>query len=141
RAALAADKKFWGGYYHDGGGFRYAPPALYIQIEDYSGGLRYYNWFRKNFPEAAPFPLIDFEWAIILFKRGKLKEAEAMVNSVNSQSPFLLDKFFGRSVRKEAAKTEFSRKQVDHELNQFDYSHDQENLKDFSEWMEKILKN
>jgi len=40
KAALAADKMHWGGYYHDGGGLRYVPPGLYIQLEDWSGGLR-----------------------------------------------------------------------------------------------------
>jgi len=53
KSALAADKKHWGGYYHDGGGLRYLPPGLYIQLEDYSGGLRYLNWFKKNFPDDA----------------------------------------------------------------------------------------
>jgi hypothetical protein len=30
KAALAADKKYWGGEYHDGRGLRYIPPQLYI---------------------------------------------------------------------------------------------------------------
>jgi len=28
KKALAADKRYWGGYYHDGGGLRYAPPEI-----------------------------------------------------------------------------------------------------------------
>jgi len=27
KAALSADKKYWGGHYHDGQGLRYIPPA------------------------------------------------------------------------------------------------------------------
>ncbi len=43
KAELAADKKHWGGYYHDGRGLRYLSPALYVQIADYTGGLPYIN--------------------------------------------------------------------------------------------------
>ena len=28
KAALAADKKHWGGFFHDGQGLRYIPPQL-----------------------------------------------------------------------------------------------------------------
>lgn len=48
KAALSADKKRGGGQYHDGQGLRYYPPQLYIELKDYTGGLRYFNWFNKN---------------------------------------------------------------------------------------------
>ncbi|HJW17411.1 MAG TPA: hypothetical protein VJ499_09825, partial [Flavisolibacter sp.] len=51
KKALSADKKYWGGYYHDGSGIRYAIPGLFIKILDYKGGLKYLNWFDKNFPD------------------------------------------------------------------------------------------
>ncbi|WP_241910479.1 hypothetical protein [Pseudotamlana carrageenivorans] len=70
---LAADKKHWGGYYHDGRGLRYLPPALYLKINDYTGALRYFNWFNKNFPEDSCYPIFMFEWTMTLFKRKKLK--------------------------------------------------------------------
>ena len=76
KAALAADKKHWGGYFHDGQGLRYFPPQLYIQIDDFTGGLRYFNWFQKNFSDDSCYPDFLFEWTIILFKTGRLKEAE-----------------------------------------------------------------
>jgi hypothetical protein len=41
KAELAADKKRWEGYYDDSRGLRYLLPALYLKLEDYSGGLRY----------------------------------------------------------------------------------------------------
>ena len=70
KAALAADKKQWGGYYyHDGRGYRYLPSQFYIQIEDYTGGLRYLNWFNKNFDNDACYPVFLLEWSIILFKK------------------------------------------------------------------------
>ncbi len=58
KAALSADKKHWGGQYHDG------------------QGLRYFNWFNKNFSDDSGYPDFLFEWTIILFKTGRLKEAE-----------------------------------------------------------------
>lgn len=76
KAALAADKKHWGGFYHDGQGLRYIPPQLYLQIDDYSGGLRYFNWFDKNFSDDSCYPDFLFEWTIILFKTNRIKEAE-----------------------------------------------------------------
>jgi hypothetical protein len=74
KAELAADKKRWGGYYDDSRGLRYMPPRFYIQLGDYTGGLRYMNWFKKNFPNDSGFPVFLFEWTIILFKTGRLKE-------------------------------------------------------------------
>ncbi|MBK6877118.1 MAG: hypothetical protein IPG99_11910 [Ignavibacteria bacterium] len=38
-----------GAAYDDSGGIRYLPPRYYIQLENFSGGLRYMNWFNKNF--------------------------------------------------------------------------------------------
>lgn len=35
KAALAADKRLWGGFRHDGRGLRYATPLLYIQLSDF----------------------------------------------------------------------------------------------------------
>ena len=73
---LAADKKRWGGFYDDSRGLRYLPPELYLKIQDYSGAQRYFNWFSKNFPEDSGYPVFLFEWAITLFKTGKIKNAE-----------------------------------------------------------------
>ena len=66
KKALAADKKFWGGEYHDGGGIRYIITEQYIKIQDYKGGLRYLNWFHKTFPDDGGFPVFLFEWTFIL---------------------------------------------------------------------------
>jgi hypothetical protein len=45
KKALAADKKYWGGQYHDGQGIRYLILKQFIKIRDYKGGQRYLNWF------------------------------------------------------------------------------------------------
>ena len=75
-AELAADKRRWGGFYDDSRGVRYLPTELYVKLQDWNGGLRYMRWFEKNFPDDIGFPDFLFEWTIILFKKGKLKEAE-----------------------------------------------------------------
>ena len=136
KAALAADKRHWGGYYHDGGGLRYLPPGLYIQLEDWSGGLRYLNWFRKNFPDDAGFPDFLFEWTLILFKKGKLKEAEKKAFKTFSRNTYLFDKFFGRTVvpidKWEGSLLE----SADFAIQHFHYSAEKKELADFADWLD-----
>lgn len=135
KADLAADKKHWGGYYHDGHGLRYLPLRFYIQIEDYGGGLRYLNWFNKNFPDDAGFPGFLFEWTIILFKSGRLEEAKKKAFETFCRNTYLFDKFFGRQIRP-IEKWEGSNLEIaDFAIEHFDYSDAQENLADFSKWL------
>lgn len=139
KAALAADKKYWGGDYHDGQGLRYLPPQFYIQLSDFSGGLRYFNWFNKNFPDDSCYPDFLFEWTIILFKRDRKKEAEKKAFETFCSSKYLFDNFFGRQVIK-FEKGEGSYLQTyDFINNQFDYNSQQDNLIDFSEWLAEVI--
>jgi hypothetical protein len=139
KAALAADKKHWGGYYHDGGGLRYVPPGLYIQLEDYSGGLRYLNWFKKNFPDDAGFPDFLFQWTLILFKKGKLKEAEEKAFETFTRNTYLFDKFFGRAVvpidKWEGSLLE----SAEFAINHFKYAAEKEELADFAAWLDDFI--
>ena len=136
KAALAADKKHWGGYYHDGGGLRYVAPGLYIQLEDWSGGLRYLNWFKKNFPDDAGFPDFLFQWTLILFKKGKLKEAEKKAFETFTQNTYLFDKFFGRKVipidKWEGSNLGSAGFAIEH----FHYSAEKEEFMDFAAWLD-----
>lgn len=141
KAALAADKKRWGGFHNDGQGLRYIPPRLYIQINDFSGGLRYLNWFNKNFPDDGGFPDFLFEWTIILFKTKRLKEAEKKAFQTFTKNTYLFDKFFDRPINKidkwEGSNLEFAEFATDY----FTYSHNQENLLDFSDWLDKFTQS
>lgn len=138
KKALAADKKFWHGYYHDGQGLRYLPPKFYIQLGDYSGGLRYLNWFNKNFPDDSGFPDFLFEWTIILFKTGRTKEAERKAFKTFTSNTYLFDKFFDREITK-VEKLEISNLEVaEFAIDYFNYSNKQENLLDFAEWLKKV---
>jgi len=73
---LAADKRRWGGEYDDSRGLRYAPLQLYVKLGDFTGGLRYTNWFHKNFPDDVCHPSFLMEWAIVNYKTGRIKVAE-----------------------------------------------------------------
>jgi hypothetical protein len=139
KAALAADKKHWGGQYHDGSGLRYIPPQLYVELNDYTGGLRYFNWFNKNFPDDSGYPDFLFEWTIILFKTGKLKEAEKKAFETFCSNTYLFDIFFGRqaTIFKKYECSNLERQEFAE--NQFCYSNKQDNLTDFSEWLEKFI--
>lgn len=138
KKALAADKKQWGGYYHDGSGLRYLPIALYIQIEDYTGGLRYINWFDKNFDDDGGYPVFWFEWAIILFKRNRLEKAEQKVFETYCQNTFLLDKFLGKPLQNlKIAENDWAGSIA--YLDNLDYSHRQAILADFSVWLNDLI--
>lgn len=138
KAALAVDKKRWGGFYRDAQGLRYSPPRLYIQIGDFSGGLRYLNWFNKNFPDDSGYPDFLFEWTVILFKSGRLKEAEKKAFQTFARNTYLFCKFFGRPI-KPIDKWEGSNlEKAEFAIDYFYYYHKQENLSDFAEWLEKL---
>ena len=141
KAALAADKKRWGGYYDDSRRLRYTPLALYIQIGDYSGGLRYLNWFYKNFPDDIGYPDFLFEWTIILFQRGRLKEAEKKAFETFCGNTYLFDKYFNRKIipldkweGSNLQKPEFAEKP-------FAYSASQDNLNDFTAWLKSFIES
>lgn len=139
KAALAADKRYWGGYHNDGQGLRYIPPQLYLELNDYTGGLRYFNWFNKNFPDDACYADFLFEWTIVLFKTGRLKEAEKKAFETFCSNTYVFDIFFGRQITK-LEKWEGSNLETqDYAQNKFRYSIKQANLSDFSEWLVKFI--
>jgi hypothetical protein len=138
KAALAADKKYWGGYYHDGSGLRYLPLQHYIKLEDYTGGLRYINWFNKNFPDDGCHPDFLFECSVILFKTGRLKEAEKKAIETFCDNTYIFDKLFGLSFT-EIKKWESSlMASKDYAIKHFSYSGKEDHLADFIQWLEKI---
>jgi hypothetical protein len=140
KTALSNDKKEWGGEYHDGQGIRYLIPRLYIQIEDYVGGQRYFNWFQKNFPDDSCYPDFLFEWTIINFKLGKLKEAEKKAFKTFCRNTYLFDKFFNRQI-KPIEKWEGSNLEQPDFTNYFNYSEKQQQLIDFSQWLDEQIRS
>lgn len=130
---LAAEKRRFGDY-DDSGGYRYLPPKLYVQLSDYTGGLRYTRWFDKNFGDDIGYPDFLFEWTILLFKNGRLKEAERKAAQTYCCNTYLFDKFFGRPVMP-LAKWESSNLEMPYLAEQLPYSSQQPELADFAAWL------
>ncbi len=139
KAALAADKREWGGFYDDSAGLRYRPPELYVKLGDFTGGLRYMNWFDKNFPDDGGFPDFLFEWTIILFKRGRLKEAEKKAFQTFCSNTYIFDKFFDRPVKPYDMWEGSNFENPEFASNCFKYSHQLDELLDFAEWLKNLL--
>jgi len=135
RKELAADKKQWGGYYHDGHGIRYLPPELFIKLRDYKGGLRYLRWFDKAFPGDAGESIFLFEWTLILFKVGKVAEAEKKMLQTFFSNTHIFDKFLGK-VFLSPSKGENPDWKFTSLEEYFHYDKDEPELNDFAQWLE-----
>ncbi len=138
KADLAADKRRWGGFYDDSRGLRYLPPQYYIQLGDFKGGLRYLNWFNKNFPDDIGLPDFLFESIIILYQANKIRKAEEKAFQTYCSNTYLFDKFLGKAISP-IDKYEGSNLQKPEFLEHFNYSSEQANLLDFSQWLEDLM--
>ncbi len=133
RGQLTAEKRKFG-WFDDSGGRRYDLPGLYIKIGDYKGGLTYFRWFQKNFPDDIGLPSFLFEWTIILFKNGKLEAARKKAFEAYCRNVQVFDRFFGRPLRG-AAGWEMSNLELPEFLEHFPYSSEDPELADFTEWL------
>ena len=138
KKALAADKKYWGGQYHDGQGIRYIIPEQFIKIGDYKGGLRYLNWFDKNFSEDSGYPIFLFEWTFILFKCGQFLKAEQKVHRTFFSNTYLFDKFLGKEPL-QLNKNESSSWEYQSLVENFPYTSKDPSFKNFAVWIEDML--
>lgn len=136
-ATLAAEKRKFG-CYDDSRGIRFLPPELFIKIRDYPGGLKYLRWFDKTFPDGGGLPDFLFEWTVILFKNGKIREAEKKAFETFCANTYLYDKFFGNSIVP-IDKYEYSNLSVPEFAEDFHYSCAQEELVDFAVWLRDFL--
>jgi hypothetical protein len=138
KRTLAAEKRKYGDY-DDSRGLRYLPPEYYLEIEDYKGGLRYLNWFNKTFDDIG-FPEFLFQSAVILFKTGNLKDAENTAIRTYFRNTYLFDIYFERELTDLNKKVSANYEQADW-LQNFPYRHDQDDLLDFSDWLNKFIKS
>lgn len=134
---LAAEKRKFG-CYDDSGGLRYLPAKYFIKLADYTGGLTYLKWFDKNFPDDSGFPDFLFEWTIILFKTGKIKGAEKKAFQTFCNNPYWFEKFFGRPITTLDI-WHYSNLTTPEYTKSFEYTSEQENLADFSDWLDKTI--
>ena len=138
KKALAADKKRWGGFYDDSRGLRYLVPELYLKIQDYSGALRYFNWFNKNFPEDSGYPVFLFEWAITLFKKGKIKAAKSKIIETDLANVWIIPTFLQVENSRQPSKT-FSSWETRDVAEGMGYSTTDAELSDFAEWLSDFV--
>lgn len=137
RATLASEKRRFG-FYDDSRGLRYEPPGLYIKIGDFAGGLTFLRWFNKNFPDDMGRPDFLFEWTIILFKNGKLKEAEKKAFQTFCSNTYLFDMYFSRPIQY-LDKFEHSNWESEEFADYYSYLRDLPDLQDFSAWLDNYL--
>lgn len=138
KKALANDKKMWGGQHHDGQGIRYIIIAEYIKLKDYKSGLRYLNWFDKNFPDDSGYPIFLFESTLILYKCGKLNQAEEKAHRTFFSNTYLFDKFLEKETL-QLNKNENTNWEFETLVKHFNYSKSDIELADFATWIETIL--
>jgi hypothetical protein len=138
KKALASDKKYWGGYYHDGQGIRYLIPELYIQIADYKGALKYFNWFHKNFEDDSCYPIFLFEWTFVLYKNNLRKDAEKKLHQTFFSNTYLLDKFLGKEFL-DLDKNESSSWEYQSLKDHYRYDKNRTDFVDFANWIEEEL--
>lgn len=136
KRTLASEKRRFGDY-DDSQGWRYLPPKLYVRLGDYAGGLRYTRWFDKNFGDDIGYPDFLFEWTILLFKNGRLKDAERKAVQTYCCNTYLFDKFFGRPVVP-LVKWEGSNLEMPYLAEQLPYSSQQPELADFAAWLHQF---
>lgn len=137
RKELAADKKRWDGFYDDSRGLRYLPPEQFIKLRDYKGGLRYLRWFNRTFPDDSGYPIFLFEWTLILFKTGNLKEAEKKALQTFFANNYLFDKFLGKEliIIEKGASSNWETAELAENLK---YSQSDPEFADFGEWLESF---
>lgn len=138
KRALAADKRRWGGFYDDSQGLRYLPPELYLKLEDYTGALRYYNWFAKTFPDDIGHPIFLFEWTVTLFKTKRLKAATIKAFETYCANIYLLHHFLQQDLPNPAI-TPLSNWESIEFIEYLTYEKEQEELADFAAWLEETM--
>jgi hypothetical protein len=102
-------------------------------------GLKYFKWFDKTFPDDGCFPGFLFEWAIILFYTGNIKQAEKKAFQAFTSNTYIFDKFFGRPIVP-LDKYEGSNIEAPAFTGSFKYSSVQSELGCFSDWLDKFSK-
>jgi hypothetical protein len=94
--------------------------------------------FNRTFSDDSGYPIFLFEWALILFKTGRLKETEKKIFIIFDANHYLLDKFLGRDLIPLGTK-EFSNLDELEYADFQEYSHADPEFADFAEWLEHFV--
>ncbi len=138
KRTLTAEKRRLG-CFDDSRGLRYVPTELYVKLGDFKGGLKYLKWFDKNFPDDSGLPEFLFESTIILFKTDNIEKAEEKALKTYFSNTFLFDKYFLREPESPDKMTNSNTQELDW-LKDFHLTHDQDELLEFSDWLNKFTK-
>jgi hypothetical protein len=136
RKEIYEEKKLWGGY-HDGRGLRYIPFELYLQIQDFKGGLTYLRWFTKTFPEDIGMPTITFMSSLIYFKNNKIKDAEKKALQTLFADSSVLDIFMSRPIQNKN-ESNFDQNSIKDFFLELEKQND---LTDFKKWLAEFEKS
>ena len=98
RAILAGEKRKFG-CYDDSAGRRYEIPFFYMELRDFKGAMRYFNWFEKEFPDDIGDLLFNFIWAVTLFENKKFEKATKKLYKTAFSNTYLLDLLAGKEVK------------------------------------------
>jgi hypothetical protein len=138
RARLLAKKKRLG-WFDDVKGSRYIVVELYVKIQDYKNGSNYLNWFHRSFPGDIGFPEFLFESLIIRYKTKKIAMAQMLAEQTYFANTYIFDEYFGRP-KVPVERYLNSKTATFNWLSNFPYKSNQEDLEDFSEWLDDYLK-
>ena len=114
------------------------PPEQYLKIQDYSGALKYFNWFHKTFPDDTGYPDFLFEWTITLFYCDKIRDAEKKAFQTHFRNTYYFDKFFDKEIIP-LDKWEGSNWEHAEMTRDLIYSCKQPALVDFSNWLQAFI--
>jgi hypothetical protein len=93
------------------------------------------RWFNRTFPDDSGYPIFLFEWTLILFKTGNLKEAEKKALETFFANNYLSDKFLGKEliIIEKRASSNWEAPELAEILK---YSKSDPEFADFGEWLE-----
>jgi hypothetical protein len=133
KASIETEVQLLDGF-NDELGQRFIPTQLYLQMEDYTAGLDYLRWYLKVVPGDVGAPDFLFEWTVILFMNGKIKEAERKAVETFFNNTYIFDKFFGRELI-QIDKVESWNAEKPEYLADFKYSSTQPKMAAFTQWL------
>ena len=93
KKVLKKEKREWGAY-DDSYGRRFLIGPLYLLANDTEGALKYYKWYRKNFPDDIPEPHMSQCWILSLYRAGKIEEAKLKLYQTMLSNLYLLPHLF-----------------------------------------------
>jgi hypothetical protein len=91
-------KRNHGFHYYIGSSLHYLIPEYFILVEDYNGGLAFYNWFKEERPADHGLPKFLFELSFIVYQCNELAEAEMLAHRAFFSCPYIFYIFMGQQM-------------------------------------------